>query len=282
MESQYLQNIRYKLQKRVRRLNGANFESFLYRLKAFWAFFDESPLLTTVVQELLSRVPDNLKTLDRLWAGELLYGENEAESAAMGYGMLRRFAAQDRPDALLNLESGEVHDIVESFRTKYLEPFYEYLDEHLDDRRYVLHSLLRYKQVCEWFRREELYAAATSDSRRGEHHLAFKLYEYLHERGLEFSIEPSSASGEADMVAIQEGSSEPLIADAKIFNPEASKGKSYLIRGFHQVHRYTCDYNEPIGYLIIFNTSGRPLRFVLQEASDSVPRVVYDRRQSFW
>ena len=61
------------------------------------------------------------------------------------------------------------------------------------------------------------------------------------------------------MVSLQQ-SNDPLIADAKIFNPEAGKSKSYILRGFHQLYQYTCDYNQSIGYLVIFNTSQTPLR----------------------
>lgn len=282
MESLFLQNVRYKLQKRVRRLNGSDLESFLFLLKAFWVFFDESWLLAALARELLAKVPDYEDTINRIDHREILFGGNEAESAAMGYGVLRKFAEQDDPYALLRFATpGDSDHVLDRFRAHYLEPFYEYLDEHLDDRQYVLYSLLRYKQACEWFRRKALYDLAGSDTRHGEHLLAFNLYEYLHERGLEFSIEPASASGEADMVSIQEGSREPLIAEAKIFNPDASKGKSYLIRGFHQVHRYTCDYNQAIGYLIIFNTSNRPLRFLLSAVPDVVPRVVYNHKTIF-
>ncbi|MGD1091557.1 MAG: hypothetical protein ABSB35_06130 [Bryobacteraceae bacterium] len=282
MESLFLQNVRYKLQKRVRRLNGADFESFLFLLKAFWVFFDDSPLLTTLAQELVAKVPEYVDTVGKISTDQIFFGSNETESAAIGYGVLRKLAGQDRPDALFNFCAfGECDKVLDQFRTLYLEPFYEYLDEHLDDRLYVLHSLLRYKQACEWFRRKDLFEMAISDTKHGERRLAFNLYEYLHERGLDFSIEPTSASGEADMVAIQQDSREPLIADAKILNPEASKGKSYLIRSFHQVYQYTCDYNEPIGYLIFFNMCDRRLRFLLKEASDPVPRVVYNHKTIF-
>lgn len=84
------------------------------------------------------------------------------------------------------------------------------------------------------------------------------MYEYLHGCGMEFYIEPTSASGEADMISLQSDSQDPLIADAKVFNPERSHGKAYVIKGVHQLYRYACDYNEAVGYLIIFNTSARP------------------------
>jgi hypothetical protein len=72
-----------------------------------------------------------------------------------------------------------------------------------------------------------------------------------------------------------------LIADAKVFNAERSHGKQYLIRGFHQVFRYACDYNEAVGYLIIFNTSQRPIRFILHNATASVPQIVFSHKTIF-
>jgi hypothetical protein len=282
MESLFIQNIRYKLQKRVRRLNGAEFEQFLFLLKEFWIFLDDSPLLSSMVQELLAKVPDYMESVARISSQQQIFGENEAESAAIGCGVLSQYAEQGRPDALFRFVSPlDVRQMLDRFRTRYLDPFYEYLDEHLDDRSYVLSSLIRYKHACEWFRRQQLYAQWEGDTKRGEHLLALNMYEYLHERGIEFHIQPTSASGEPDMISLQAGSHEPLIADAKVFNSERNHGKSYLIRGFHQVYRYACDYNEAIGYLIIFNTSARPIRFVLRNPTAPVPQILFNHKTIF-
>ena len=62
------------------------------------------------------------------------------------------------------------------------------------------------------------------------------------------------------MVSVQVGD-ERLIADAKVFGPETGKG--YIGQGFRQVYQYTCDYNQAIGYLVIFNTSEKQLNFLL-------------------
>jgi hypothetical protein len=183
--------------------NGAEFESFLFLLKAFWVFFDDSPLLTALAQELVAKVPEYMDTVNKTSAGQIFFGENEAESAAIGYGVLRKLAEHNRPDALFGfITPGDSAKMLDQFRAHYLEPFYEYFDEHLDDRLYVLHSLLRYKQTCEWFRREHLFDMANSD-------------------------------------------------------------------------------NEPIGYLIVFNMCDRPLRFLLNAASEAIPRVVYNHKTIF-
>jgi hypothetical protein len=212
MESLFLQNVRYKLQKRVRRLNGADFEQFLFLLKEFWIFFGESPLLNAMAQELLAKVPDYAESVARVSGQEEIFGENEAESAAIGYGVLKAYSECNQPTDLFQFVSahGESDRMLDRFRSLYLEPFYEYLDEHLDDRSHVLHSLLRYNHACEWFRRQRLYSQWDAETKRGEHLLALDMYEYLHERGIEFHIQPTSASGEPDMIALQSGSREPL------------------------------------------------------------------------
>lgn len=284
MQAQYLQNVRYKLQKRIRRLNGADSDNFFYLLKQFWVFFDGYPILQAVTEELRAKVPDYSATVDKIFGGQHLVGTTEEESAAIGYEVLRRFAAQTQPLHFYKLVPGmpgNVAEMLEQFKTSYLEPFYEYLDEHLDDRNFVLLALIRYKHRCEWFERERLYRLWEENRQRGEHLLAYDLYEYLFEQGIEFQIEPASASGEADMVSSQV-SSEPLIADAKVFNPDSGKSKSYIKQAFHQIYRYTCDYNQSIGYLIIFNASQKQLRFALQSTAEPIPRILFNHKTIFF
>jgi hypothetical protein len=285
MQSNYLQNVRYKLQKRIRRLNGARFNEFLFVMKQFLVFFESYPILNAVTDELLVKFPNVGADVDKLFQGQGLYGENEAESAAMGCEVLKRFAAQD--DQLFYTRLGPVADVAEvdrqldTFRQLYLEPFYEYLDEHLDDRNFILYCLERYKRTCEWFERGRLFQMWNAETQRGEKLLALDLYKYLFEQGVEFHIEPWSVSGEADMVATQ-ASDNPLIADVKVFNPTKSKGKAYVIRALQQVHTYTCDYNQPLGYVVIFNTSASQLRFALTNPAQPVPRVLFNSKTVFF
>ncbi|HWN07999.1 MAG TPA: hypothetical protein VNO50_01725, partial [Pyrinomonadaceae bacterium] len=128
--------------------------------------------------------------------------------------------------------AGDSHDFA---RAAFLEPFYEYLDEHVDDQQAILYVLRRYKQRCEWFRSEALRSVVTTETQQGENRIAFDLYEYLHEQGIAFYIEPQSASGIADLVAEQVGT-DRVVADAKLFWPERGKGKSYILSAFHQAY----------------------------------------------
>ena len=94
----------------------------------------------------------------------------------------------------------------------------------------------------EWFQRDELVKIDGD-----ERDLAKHLYAYLFDQGLDFHIEPQSASGEADLVAAE------LVLDAKVFDGD-KRGLAYLASGFHQVHTYTRDFDQEVGYLIVYKT----------------------------
>lgn len=287
MRAEYLQNLRYKLQKRVRRLHQADWEHFQIALRQFWVYFDSSPIFAAIAADLKSRCPEAGTAAAKIFEGTYMVGSDEREQAAISYEVLRRYANEDdqrAENALYHCvpnRSGQIQEITDLFRSLFLDPVYEYIDEQLDDPRFVLGSLVRFKHLCEWFWRDELFQMWTADTQKGERKLALKLYEFLYQQGIDFSIEPTSVSGEADLVASQL-SDEPLVADAKIFNPDKSKGARYLSQGFRQIYQYTSDYNEPVGFLIIFNTSDKQLRFALSAAAEPLPRVVVNNKTIFF
>ena len=88
---------------------------------------------------------------DALPRGQLLCGTTEAESAAIGYEILRRVAgSDDKGYAFMNYVEpvGDLSKMMERFCETYLEPLYEYLDEHLEDRNIVLAELVRFKHLA--------------------------------------------------------------------------------------------------------------------------------------
>jgi len=212
--------------------------------------------------------------------------ETEMENAVACYMVLKKCAESDDSHAEINIAHNYSHEskyneIIETFKDIFVEPFYDYLDEHLDDSGLILSLLMKYKHKCEWFQRESLLAMWEADTKRGEKNLSMHLYEYLHDQGIDFSIEPASASGEADIVSSQ-NSDEPLIADAKIFNPEKGKSKDYIAKGFRQIYNYTLDYNEPIGYLVIFKTSEEEIKFCLPNSTQNTPFVEHNNKTIFF
>lgn len=174
-----MQDLRYKLQKRVRRVNSVDPAQFPVALTQFWAFFDAMPTFVGIAQHLTAEQPAARETVDMLFAGQRLVGTTEEEAAAIGHEVLRRLAHETNLGTFITLAGEltiarpkELGEAVEVLRGAYLEPFYEYIDEALDDQRAMLALLIRYKRRSEWFHRERLWQLQLSDSRNAERHLA--------------------------------------------------------------------------------------------------------------
>jgi hypothetical protein len=288
MQDAFVQAIRYKLQKRVRRLNSADYQHFPMLLRVFFQFFDSSPILSGVRDELMARVDEQNvpATVERIMNGEVVYGATEAESAAMGYHLLKKIADHSDEDIVLKIgmqysPSTQQSDFLEFVREVFLEAFYEYVDEHLDDQQAILYFLRCYKHRCEWFHAERLRQAIRDDTQRGEKILALDLYEFLHDQGIDFHVEPHSTSGIPDFVADQVGK-DRVIADTKLFWPDRSKGKSYIISGFNQAYTYACDYNEPCAYLVIYKMCQQGLNFLLPSTQASFPSLTVNNKTIFF
>lgn len=285
MNGEFVQNLRYKLQKRVRRLNSTGFSIFHISLKHFWGFLEDNPVFMGILEDLGHLYPSAEENAEKILKGHNLVGDTELEHAAISYFLIKKCIESDDQHIEINVcdtfgGTGKYDEMLEYFKDIFLEPFYEYLDEQLDDQKLILALLRRYKHKCEWFQRENLLELVENNTQKGEKLLALHLYEYLHDQGLDFTIEPSSISGKADLVAAQ-NTEDPLIADTKIFNPSKSKGRPYLLSGFNQVYTYTLDYNEPFGYLIIYKTSENDLRFALSSQTQSVPFVTHNNKTIF-
>lgn len=285
MNADYVQNLRYKLQKRVRRLKSVDFGAFHATLQQFWAFLNAHPALLGILEDLARRYPSSEgEAVQVVEEQKALVCGDEGEEAALAYFVIRK-CVQTVDDANVELHigmaytgSGEFQQDVDAFRSRFTEPLYEYIDEQLDDVRAILALLRRYKHRCEWFRRKALHDRWKNNTQGGEWTLKLDLFEYLHEQGVDFSIDPWSASGKPDLVAAQD-SDDPLIADAKIFAGQRSV--SNVVHGFNQIHTYTRDYNEPVGYLVIFKTCPEDLKLSLTGAALGIPFMVYNNKTIF-
>jgi hypothetical protein len=288
VQDKVVQAIRYKLQKRVRRLNSASHRQFPFLLRGFFHYLDSVPILAAVRDELLVRAApvEPAKSVERILAGEGLYGETDVEAAAMGYLLLVKYAQDPDRNGVEHIGrffgGGSKYDeMLDRLREAFLEPLYEYIDEHIDDQQAVLYFLRRYKHRCEWFHAERLRTLVEHDTQRGEGSLAFDLYESLHNQGIDFHIEPQSASGIADFVADQVGE-DRVVADAKIFWPEKGKGKAYIISAFNQAYTYARDYNEPCAYLVIYKMSKEEPQFLMPSTSAMFPSATINNKTVFF
>lgn len=282
MNSEHLQRLRYKLQKRVRRVHSSELSSYHTNLNMLWLFLHKHSVFVGMLDDLRIRFPETKSKAAALSREFVYFGDTEDEHAALAYCVIsdcvhnEDHLIESQLGLLYNRGARERTEAQATFFSVFVEPLYEYVDEHLDDQRAILSLLRRYKHKCEWFQRQHLQQLVKD----GERKLALHLYEYLFDQGLEFSIEPKSASGEADLIAAQ-NSADPLIADAKIFDPVKSKDKSYILRGFKQIYTYTLDYNEPFGYLVIFSNSSRDLVFPSAAIEQSTPLFTVNNKTIF-
>lgn len=296
MNTSIVQQLRYKLQKRVRKVNSSGFQAFHFSLKRFWQFLHNHEVFVGVLEQASKLVATGKDDAERIIKGEALHGENEDEEVCLAYWVIRSCVDSDGKndkEILISHRYSHVnkHDeALEIFKDIFVEPLYEYIDEQLDDQRAVLGLLRRYKHHCEWFRRKDLLSIVADEKARssefgkksrGEKQLALHLYEFLYLQGIAFSIEPASISGEADLVSAQ-NSDDALIADIKVFDPQSGKNKAYLISGFHQVNQYTLDYNESFGYLVIFKTCEEGLAFSSGQQEQSISFVTFNGKTIFF
>ena len=131
---------------------------------------------------------------------------------------------------------------------------YEYLDEHLDAINAVNGILQKYKQNVEWFQRKLLQQINQGfEGKTGERALALHLQQYVFNQGVEFVVEPTSASGEVDLL-LRDSNGEYTIIDAKYIKPNATQSEIVrkIAEGFNQIARYCEDFNQHEGFLAIF------------------------------
>lgn len=290
MDTDLVQHIRYKLQRRTRRINSstANDECSRY-VGYFLDFIERTSITRGVLDDLVRRHPGIPGEVDELLDsdGQAEVGTKiESRHAALSYELIKRSQDEDAPTLEMLVRYLTLHgprkqpERREHFFDHYVEFLYDYLDEHLDDQRALLALLRRYKHRCEWFERERLYHLWEANTQQGEIQLAKDLYAYLYDKGLDFTLETESASGRIDLVKSQPGE-EPLVADAKLFHPGKSKGRSYLAKGVGQIYQYTQDFNQPFGYLIVFNICEDKLDLALTDVNQNTPFVTHNNKTLF-
>jgi hypothetical protein len=271
MDSAYLQRIRFQLQKRFRRLNSCTHVLFHSSLVQFWNYLQAQPLAAGILAKIEEQAkPYKDEILAITARDEIEEFTTEAEQVAFVYRVVQHCALQPlgahrEPELSIGYAisgEGKNDDALNHFREMFLEPLYEYLDDALDQQAAVLSLLVKYKRKVEWFERESLLQLAEDDERK----LAKHLYAYLFDQGLDFHIEPQSASGEADLVAPE------LILDAKVFDG-ARRGTQYLASGINQVHAYARDFNQEVGYLVVYKTCPETLDFTFSIAGQIAPCV---------
>jgi len=231
-----------------------------------WNYLLEEPLTAGILFRIDAEWPTFQSEVDALKNAVQEY-ETEQQQIAYTFRVLQHCAAlplsANLPEATIGRLIGhnsKHEDALNEFREYFLEPFYDYLDDALDQQAAVVSLLVKYKRKVEWFERSALVATAGQSERQ----LAKHLYGYLFDQGLDFHIEPQSASGEADLVA------KDLILDAKVFDG-ARRSAAYLAAGFNQVHTYSRDFNQDAAFIVIYKTCPDAIDFSFSSSGSLVP-----------
>lgn len=188
--------------------------------------------------------------------------QNNLGTVHQVYNAIHNYLTDDDSFVELDTAVGAIRDVA-------IDGVYEYLDEKLDSRNITYGLLLKYKQRAEWFHRSRLRDVADRglEGKTGERALAIDLQEYVFDQQVEFVIEPVSASGETDLI-LKDPEGGRLILDDKYIAEDASRSEILrkLSDGFHQVYRYCDDYNEGVGFLVVFVRSTKRLALELEES----------------
>ena len=89
MDSEYIQNVRYKLQKRQKRLNTADSQTFHWTLLQVWGFLQENELTKGILDDLERRCPATEQDADRTITGQPQIGNTESENDAICYWVVK-------------------------------------------------------------------------------------------------------------------------------------------------------------------------------------------------
>lgn len=251
-----IHQVRVKLQERRNRIREVKWQMFFDELRFFCKFVQSTPPLSYVVQELEAAklTPSREQWLLDSRSLTATRYDSEDERAAFFWYFLNQ-ATQNPPKAQQIAHTmrlgGNIPEETAGLWHYFVDPFWRYLDDHLENSTEALDLLERYVRRVEMFTGDALYQKYTVDSRRSEEILTEDLKLYLFDGGIDYPISPSSSSGIVD-IASQLEKEDALLLEVKIVDPTRNYDKDRVLDGMRQIARYTREYNKPVGYLVIF------------------------------
>jgi hypothetical protein len=292
MDQQLIQRTRYLIRSRSRRVQTCPAALFPSACEHFLFWLMNHPVLSSITRRLeevggefseaVSRIIEEVPKAERAYTPKPYAAKSSLEHSALCLRLVKAIAAslplepakrdfyiRTLGEFLTGNESIKFEEALEVLRDVAVDNLYEYLDEQLDARNALYAILLKYKQRSEWYHRHRLRIAAAEglEGKVGEGALATDLQEYVLDQGVEFTVEPTSASGEVDLL-LRDSEGRYIIIEAKYVPEDQPRSKvvAKIASGFHQVARYCDDYNEPEGFLVVFTSLTTSIRLELSEA----------------
>jgi hypothetical protein len=272
------QDLRVRLQTRRNNVANADHLVFSNELTFFLQFIKTNPFLNNLLKEI-PLYPDSVDKLAKeIEKGTIRFPRSELEKVSkcksiLEWGSEEIFSRRCAIFARYFARSSNYNDCKNAFVEVYLNPFYDYLDEHIVDCDSVLYLLWKFKHRCEWFDRSRLHQLYINNTSDGENLLKQDLQKFLFDQGIDYPFsEPLSPSGRTDIVADLQ-SKNPLVLELKLFDSERSKDKNWVRKGFRQILQYAKDYNKSTGYLVVLNLVDTELFFKPKKETDWPPRI---------
>lgn len=284
-----LHNLRVQLQQRRNRVHKASVQQYETELRLFFEFLALSSHLSALIKTLeCNKSVDFAQWKQEIERRFVSFPSSEITRAKLCYCILKECA--DDPEERQAVDWAQrfsnetnIAEMLNDLNETVLDALWHYLDDRIDEAGDVLYLLERFKLKSEWFRQDDLWHLYNDDTASGEANLDRVLREALFDGGIDFPFsQPDSPSGKADIVVLG-GTQDPLVLEVKVFDPDLSKGKGHLRQGFHQVLRYANDYQQAVGYLVIFNCSNNHLVLPSEDSEEGEfpPRVVHDGKTFF-
>jgi hypothetical protein len=294
MNEDQLTRVRGRLKRRTDRLAEGFPNFFLPKLRRFWHYVTTEPFIAPILEELrLNKTPGTFQGISHQMQPSNTMAliitkskeplKTDEDNAACAYNVLKSICEYNGSD-LTNIfevraEPGYLSP-EKVFVPEYIDPFCDYLDERLDEQQAILGLMVRYKKRCEWFNKEALLKIAQdqeakkeNDKKRAEVEKVLKedLYRYLHDQGIDFTIEPKSDRGEIDLILAQTGGDRRYL-EGKVFDNEG-RDAGYIVKGFRQLLHYLRQYNASNGYLLVYETCEEHLEIDGAEYVGDIPYI---------
>jgi hypothetical protein len=269
-------DLQVKLNTRYRRLYKTDYDVFGRQAAFFRQFILSSPALRAIVENLDRLEPD----LDPAqWVSEKFtwqeydWPESEAGRAKVVWYLLGGWADGTlRPiDVAHSFSSGgNVNASLREMTEQTVEPFVEYLEEHLGSESEMLHLLERFKRRVEAFDQDELWTAYNADTKKGEAVYDRHLRKFLFDQGVDYPFsQPASASGKADVVG-EIHTDDPLVCEVKLYDGD-NYGVPYVAKGLTQAVAYAHDYGKTVAHLVVFNLADHGLQIPSDDDAKAWP-----------
>ena len=284
----YLRDLRVRLQDRRNRMHRIDWIQYQVELKQFVNFLDGTPHFRSLLTVLDASEPldfEQWKT-EEASGRRVLLPQSETQRAKVCHRIIQECANAENDRTAMEWggrfsTSFDFPVMCETLTKTVLDPLVNYLHDRIDDSSHVLFALERFKFKVEWFRQEELHQKYENDTRRGEANLNSVLREALFDYGIDYPFsEPVSPSGRTDVVAMLD-SDDALVLEVKVFDPDRQRDKRHICQGFHQVNRYADDYQQIVGYLVVFNCSDRQIVFPSEAGGEVPPRITHAGKTFF-